>query len=101
MKTHWRFSVYPLLSVLVLLIDQWIKVYVRMLPLYEAFFTVPGILELTHHTNTGAAFSMLSGHADMIAVFSAFVNMLYFLLFIDLMNRGIGEEPYIPVQKLL
>lgn len=76
MKTHWRFSVYPLLSVLVLLIDQWIKVYVRTLPLYEAFFTVPGILELTHHTNTGAAFSMLSGHADMIAVFSALLLIL-------------------------
>lgn len=51
-------------------LDQIVKAYVRNLPQGETFFEIPGLLSLTHYVNTGAAFSMLSGHTFLIAALS-------------------------------
>lgn len=58
-------------AIAVAALDQLIKNYVRSVPLGEAFFEIPALFSLEHHTNTGAAFSLLSGHADLLAAGSA------------------------------
>lgn len=55
----------------VVAVDQLIKYGVRQLPQGEPFFGVPGLFELVRSTNTGAAFSMLSGHTFLLAFLSA------------------------------
>lgn len=61
---------YGLIAILVAVLDQIIKAYVRSLPVGKTFFQIPGILSLTHCVNTGAAFSMLAGHTAAIALVS-------------------------------
>lgn len=51
--------------------DQGIKYYVRQLPRGEVFFCIPGFVELVPSANTGAAFSLLSGHTFFLAGISA------------------------------
>lgn len=48
-------------------VDQLIKVFIRHWPENNAIFAVEPIFEITHTTNTGAAFSLLSGHPSLIA----------------------------------
>jgi signal peptidase II len=49
------------LVVLVVLLDQATKAWiVRLLPLHEGITVVPGLFDLTHVRNTGAAFGMLN-----------------------------------------
>lgn len=81
MKTNCRLSAYPLISLTIILIDQWIKQSIRILPIQEDFYSVPGLFELTHTTNTGAAFSMLSGQRNLIVLFSIVLLAALGLLF--------------------
>ncbi|MBQ8618649.1 MAG: signal peptidase II [Clostridia bacterium] len=50
--------------------DQLIKAGIREIPLGRVFFEIPGLVSLTHCVNTGAAFSVLSGHPLVLAAFS-------------------------------
>lgn len=60
--------------------DQLIKAAVRRLPQGTVFFRIPGFLELTHYTNTGAAFSLFAGNPLAIALLTAL--LLAVLLFV-------------------
>ena len=60
--------------------DQLIKAAVRRLPLGKAFFRIPGVIELTHYENTGAAFSLFAGNPLAIALLTAL--LLAVLLFV-------------------
>lgn len=50
--------------------DQLIKHAVRAVPEGYVFLRLPGLVELTHSTNTGAAFSLFSGNAGWLAMIS-------------------------------
>ena len=50
------------LSAFIVLADQATKALVRAkLPLYESVTVIPGMLDITHATNSGAAFGILNG----------------------------------------
>lgn len=54
----------------VLAADQLIKHAVRQTPLGCRLLRIPGVLEITHFVNTGAAFSMLKGRTLLLAALS-------------------------------
>jgi len=58
------------ISVLVLLCDQFIKTLIRGYPVGERLFALPPLVEVVHCTNTGAAFSILRGNTGLIVLFS-------------------------------
>ena len=71
----------------VVVLDQWSKAAtVKNIPMYGNVPAIPGIFRLTHVHNTGAAWSMLAGSTDLLAIISAVVSaaiavyMLYGLL---------------------
>lgn len=74
-KTIW-------LPALIVLADQGIKAVVRSYPEGRLLFRLPGVLEITHAVNTGAAFSLLSGKTTLLAVLSA-VLLIGVLLFVN------------------
>ena len=71
MKTMRIPIIYPIIACLICALDQAIKSGIRSLPEHVPFFTIPGILELTRYTNTGAAFSILTGHSVFLALLSS------------------------------
>lgn len=46
--------------------DQMIKCLIRQYPSGHTFINIPGLLRITHCTNKGAAFSILSGNALLL-----------------------------------
>lgn len=54
----------------VFLCDQGVKRAVRQTPYGRALLRIPGLVEITHCVNTGAAFSMLEGRTALIALLS-------------------------------
>lgn len=58
------------ISVPVAAADQLLKAYIRCQPQGTTLFVIPGIAAVTPSFNTGAAFSLLSGHTALLAVFS-------------------------------
>lgn len=65
-----------LLPFLVAAADQWIKQFIRRLPVGEPFFRVPGIFELVPCINTGAAFSVLRGNNLLLVLISVLLLLL-------------------------
>ena len=56
-----------LLALAVLVLDQWSKWLIEAhLPQYASQKIIPGLLNLTHVTNTGVAFGMFASHGDMV-----------------------------------
>ena len=51
--------------------DQIIKSYVRQYPQGHVFGYVGSIVEITHSTNSGAAFSLLAGNTQVVTLLSA------------------------------
>lgn len=59
-NTGWRSML--LIALPIIIADQVTKLFVRdTLALYESHTIIPGLLDLTHVRNTGAAFGILSG----------------------------------------
>ena len=56
----------------VLAADQLIKNAVRQTPLGCRLLRIPGVLEITHFVNTGAAFSVLKGRTLLLAALTVF-----------------------------
>lgn len=61
---------------LVVVLDQWIKSRVRLLPAGKPFFCISGLFELTPSVNTGAAFSILRGNNVLLILFSLVLLLL-------------------------
>ena len=51
------------------------------MPLNSTLFSVPGLLDITHCTNTGAAFSMLRGHTAFLT-FASIALLLVLLVYL-------------------
>ena len=67
---------YLLLSALLVAVDQVVKALVRAnIPEYTGIPFIPGLMDLTYHKNTGAAFSLFSEHTWLLAVISAVVSV--------------------------
>lgn len=59
-----------LFSLFLIILDQIIKAFVRRVPEGGVYFRLSGLLELTHVTNTGAAFSLFSGSPVFLTLIS-------------------------------
>lgn len=68
-----------LIPFLVAGVDQWIKSRIRLLPIGQPFFCLPGFIELVPSVNTGAAFSILRGNNLLLILIS--VILLLFCLY--------------------
>ena len=65
------------IALTVVLVDQVTKLWaVLALKGANAIVIVPGFLQLYYRTNTGAAFSILSEHTALLAVFSAAISVV-------------------------
>ena len=63
--------VYYLTAILLVVIDQLVKLWVRgSIPLGQSIPFIPGLMELTYTQNTGAAFSSFSGLTGVLTVIS-------------------------------
>ena len=72
---------YGWIAVVLAVLDQAIKAYVRTIPYGYAFFEMPGLVSLTHCVNTGAAFSLFSGKTLLLALTSvALLGVIGFYL---------------------
>lgn len=66
---------YFLLSAALVALDQVVKFLVRAnIPLYTSVSFIPGVMDLTYVQNTGAAFSLFSGHTWVLTVLSAVMS---------------------------
>ena len=77
---------YAVLTLLLAAADQLIKALVRRAPVGSALFELPGIVRVTHRSNTGAAFSLFSGKAALLALASAALMALVVWLFLRAMH---------------
>lgn len=64
------------LSLLFALADQAIKALIRSRPEGTVFLTLPHWMEITHCRNTGAAFSLLAGHPQVVTLLTALLLLL-------------------------
>lgn len=61
-------SHFLLISLAVLVVDQWSKWLVEQrLDLHDSVAVIPGCLSFTHVSNTGVAFGLLPAHGDLAA----------------------------------
>jgi signal peptidase II len=76
-----------LLSLAVLVLDQWSKWMVEAhLPMFATTPVIPGLLSFTHVTNTGVAFGLFAAHGDVtqtwilagVGLLALAVVMIYF-----------------------
>lgn len=58
------------LTILLTLVDQFIKAFIRTAPVGHVFLSMSPLLEITHRENTGAAFSLLSDSPQLVTVLS-------------------------------
>ena len=88
-----------LIALGVALADQLIKHAVRRTAFGSVLLHLPGILELTHCVNTGAAFSMLEGKTLLSSVLSA--ALLAALAFILLFGNKTDSTAAIAIGALM
>lgn len=68
---------YFLLAAGLVAVDQLVKVLVRInIPMYKSIPFIPGVMELTYVQNTGAAFSLFSGHTWVLTAISAVMSVV-------------------------
>ena len=68
-----------LIAISIAVMDQLIKMYVRRFPVGQVFYEIEGILTLEYCINTGAAFSVFSGHSVLILLVSVALLASIFL----------------------
>lgn len=69
-----------IVPVILTLIDQAIKACIRHTPQGHVFFRFSPFVELTHYTNTGAAFSLFAGNAWFVALLAILLLIALFAL---------------------
>lgn len=70
----------------VICFDQIIKAFVRRMPEDSVFFELPGWIEFTHVTNTGAAFSLFSEYPTLLMLVSLLLMLLLCLMMFKLLH---------------
>ena len=84
-----------LVSAAIAAIDQLIKLFIRSIPLGVVVFRLPPLLEITHCINTGAAFSLFSGHTALLAVGSAMlIYIITYVFFSSFRLSAAGRAAY-------
>lgn len=74
-------TIFFLLALLIVLIDQITKYFVRnAIPLGASYSLIKNIIYLSHATNTGASFSLFQNYSFLLGVIAVFV-VLAILLF--------------------
>ena len=67
---------YLILAALLVALDQAVKFLVRAhIPLGGSLPVLPGVLDLTYVQNTGAAFSLFTGHTWLLTIISLAVSV--------------------------
>ena len=80
LRTKWR---YLLISVAVLLLDQWTKWLIEQHLSYQASLEIiPGLLNFTHVRNTGVAFGFFATHGNATGTLLLILLGLAALLFV-------------------
>lgn len=79
-------------ALLVLAADQMIKRAIRATPLGCVLLRIPGVLEITHFVNTGAAFSVLEGRTVLLAALSALLLVALIVFFLRSPRLNPGER---------
>lgn len=68
---------YVILVGVLVALDQWVKwLVLANIPLYERVSFLPPLVELTYVQNTGAAFSILSGRTEFLALVSLVLSVI-------------------------
>ena len=82
---------YALLVAVLVAADQIVKYLVRArIPLGTSLPFLPGLVELTHWQNTGAAFSLLSDHTWLLTLVSAVVAAALAVV----LAKGLVRKPF-------
>lgn len=80
---------YLWIAVLIILVDQFVKILVKMtLPLYESIPVIGNLVMLTHVRNTGAAFSISLGNPGLNRIFFIIVPILAIIFVVYLIYRS-------------
>ena len=84
---------YYLLSIVLIVLDQIVKVWVRgNIPLGTAIPFIPHVMDLTYTQNTGAAFSSFSGLTWLLAIVSFVATVVVaYLLWKDKLPTFVGR----------
>lgn len=87
-------SVYFILALAVLALDQWTKWLVQEhLPLLVSQPVIPGLLNLTHVENTGVAFGLFAAHGDLFRTWAlAGVGLLALVVVLVYFRRTPVED---------
>ncbi len=76
-----------------LVLDQWIKaVVVRTIPLHESMPVIPGLFDITHVRNTGAAFGLFAGEISHFRTLFFVALTIGALIVICLVFRRVEEN---------
>lgn len=73
-------------AVLIFLIDQLVKSWIRSMPNGHVFYRCPPLFEFISSTNTGAAFSLFSGNPLLLAAVSVLILGFLLVYFRKTMN---------------
>ena len=74
-------NAYILLAAVLASLDQLVKLFVRATPQGSLLLDLSPVLRLTHNTNTGAAFSLMTGRTALLALASiALLGALWLFL---------------------
>jgi len=80
---------YLWLAVIVVLIDQFVKIVIKLtLPLYQSKTVLGDLILLTHVQNTGAAFSISLGNPELNRVFFITMSILAIIFVIYMIYRS-------------
>lgn len=86
-------AVFLLLSLAVLVLDQWSKWLVEVnLEPHQMVSVIPNLLNLTHVRNTGVAFGLFAAHGDTMATWVLSVIGIGALVFVGLYFRQVPRD---------
>lgn len=67
---------YYIIIIVAVLLDQIVKYMIRTnMDLYESIPVIDGVFHITYIQNTGAAFSMFSGHTGLLALITVIITI--------------------------
>ena len=88
-----------LIAMAVVVLDQLAKLYVRSTPQGVTLFEISGLFSIEHCVNTGAAFSILSGHTKLLTLIS--LLLLVVIMIYALRNLRLRPASWAMVECLI